>query len=241
MGPEGDTMEKKLVHNAFLGLNMDSPKSVAIRIARVNHSCQPNAGSIYDETARVAILFAQKDIQPDEEICICYYSPFHSTYIPPEVCLHPPEMSLEEEFAVIKNELLSLHGITCPADCSCNDPVIRDLVHETRQIYYSTIVELANQRKIEEALAAGDELLDIHRRLNISWAHRGTVDFFLFQIAVSMSKLLPRAKEYIRSAVELFSNICPYSKRHTEKYKKLLEQPETNPNYLANDQVIYII
>ena len=108
-------MENKFARNYFLGANMGVQKSVALRIARVNHSCQPNAGAIYDETARVAILFAQKDIQPGEEISICYYSPFHSDYVPLEICFHPPDMSLEEEFVGIKNKVLSLHGITYPA------------------------------------------------------------------------------------------------------------------------------
>lgn len=48
-----------------------------------------------------------------------------------------------------------------------------------RKVYHSTIIELTNQSKIEEAhLAAGDSklLLDIHRRLNISWVCRGEAD-----------------------------------------------------------------
>jgi len=62
--------------NMFWGANMESQWTIALRIARVNHSCKPNAATIYDETARVAILFAQKDIQPGEVISICLYFPF---------------------------------------------------------------------------------------------------------------------------------------------------------------------
>ena len=37
-----------------------------------------------------------------------------------------------------------------------------------------TVMTLAlRQHKIEEALDAGDKLLDIYRRLNVSWIHRG--------------------------------------------------------------------
>jgi len=216
---------------------MAATKFVALRIARVNHSCQPNAATIYDETASVAILFAQKDIQPGEEISICYYSPFDSYYIPPELSLNPPSvMSLEEELVVMKNGLFASYGITCPADCSCNDPVIRDLIHEGRKLYHSTILLLSNQTKFEEALAAGEKLLDIHRRLNISWIYRGVAEYLLFQVAVTNSKFLPRAMEYIRSAVKLFENICPYSDRHTKKYRKLLEKPESNRNYMMMDR-----
>ncbi len=55
---------------------VQSEVAVALRIARVNHACQPNAGTSYDEIARVAILFAQRDIRPGEEITVCYYASF---------------------------------------------------------------------------------------------------------------------------------------------------------------------
>ena len=55
---------------------MNDQEVVALRIARLNHACKPNAVTIYDETARVAILFAQRDISPGEEITICYYASF---------------------------------------------------------------------------------------------------------------------------------------------------------------------
>jgi len=89
--------------------------------------------------------------------------------------------------------------------------------------------------KTEEALAAGDKLLDIHRRLNISWIYRGFTYSILFRIAISRSELLPRAKEYIRSAVEIFSQIFPYSEKHTLLFKQMLERPETDSNYLSDD------
>ena len=66
--PEGATLEKKSEINLFMTPNIVGllPDSVALRIARVNHACRPNAATIYDETALVAILFAQKDIQPGQ-------------------------------------------------------------------------------------------------------------------------------------------------------------------------------
>ncbi len=76
----------------------------------VNHACQPNAAPIYDETARVAIFFAQRDIQPGEEITICYYTPFF--------WLVPIESStgetLEEEMKIAKDIMAEDYGITCP-------------------------------------------------------------------------------------------------------------------------------
>ena len=59
MDLEGATLEDKFFNNCFEGDNV-SQLDVALRIARVNHACQPNASTIYDETARVAILFTHK-------------------------------------------------------------------------------------------------------------------------------------------------------------------------------------
>ena len=46
--------------------------------------------------------------------------------------------------------------------------------------------------------------------------------------------------QHIRSAVDLFRKICPYSEKLTKKYEKLLEQPETDPIYLAIDKMQYL-
>ena len=69
--------------------------------------------------------------------------------------------------------------------------------------------------------------------LNISWIYRGYTDVLLFGIAISRSETLPRAKQYLQSAAELFRLICPYSERLTKKFERLLEHPEEDPNYMA--------
>jgi len=104
--------------NMFLGANMESQWTIALGIARVNHSCKPNAATIYDETAHVAILFAQKDIQPGEVISLCLYSPFFkldaSNQNVPDM---NPEWSLEDELSFVENRVLFLTcGIACSAD-----------------------------------------------------------------------------------------------------------------------------
>ena len=69
----------------------------------------------------------------------------------------------------MKNQANSTEWNYCQADCSCHDPAIRTptLVQEGRQLYEKTM-KLHYQLKTEEALAAGDKLLDIHRRLGVS-------------------------------------------------------------------------
>ena len=229
---------KKFYSNIFMGGNMAGLKAVALRISRVNHACQPNASYIWDETARAAILYALKDIQPGEEVTSCYYYPLFRL----SSALHAPGMnpdcSIKEELNFVKNmfQFPSL-GIVCSADCSCFDPAILALIQEGRQLHAS-VIALAGQFKIEEVLAVGDKLVDVHRRLNISWLYLGIQNLNLFRVAVVKSELLPRAKDYLRSAVEIFRKICPYSDTYTKMSEKLLEHPEADVNYMMFDKAV---
>ena len=237
LGPEGKSVQDKFVRNILVTGNVQRQISVALRIARVNHACQPNAATIFDETARVAILFAQEDIQPGTEISICYYAPFFCLINSNSLPGMNPEFNIEEELKFVKNQVLTtVHGFTCSADCSCHDPAFRALVQEGRKMN-GTFTDLAKKLKVEEALVAGEKLLDIHRRLNVSWIYEGGTNFNLFRVAVRKSETLPRAKDYIRSAAELFGKICPYSESQTKKFEKLLEHPETDPDYMLIDKM----
>ena len=238
LGPEDGTLTKKFHSNTFMGGSLHGPSSVALRIARVNHACQPNTSFTYDETARVAVLFALKEIQPGEELTSCYYSQLFrlsSTILTPYMS---PEWSITEELNFVKNELFKFPslGIVCPADCPCFDPAMLVLIQEGRQLHAS-VMSLACELKIEEALAVGDKLLDTHRRLNICWVYLGITMFDLFQIAIQKSEFLPRAKEYLRLAAELFGKISPYSGEYTRRVEMLLEHPETGPNYMLIDKM----
>jgi len=146
----------------------------------------------------------------------------------------PESNSMEEELSFLRNLLASVHGIICPSDCFCHDPAILTLVREGRQIE-PTVAQLTNQNRIEEALASGENLIAIHRRLNVSWASIGGMNYNLFCIAACKSDTLPRAMGYIRSAVELYRKICPYSKEFTKKYEELLERPGLHPNFKMMD------
>lgn len=238
--PKEATLQHKFKLNRFMAENLESQSCIALRIARLNHACQPNAVTIYDETARVAILFAQKDIQPGEEISVSYYFQFFRLgHINKDVVPGANDFTLEhevDELNLVKNLLAESYGITCSAGCFCHDPAMTALTKEGRKTL-ETASNLSRQCKIEEALNAGEKLLDIHRRLNVSWINQGFTQYLLFRIAVQKSETIPRAKEYIRSAIELFGNICPYSERITKKFEELLEHPEMDPNYMLIDRM----
>lgn len=211
--------------------------AVCLRIGRVNHACKPNASVAVDETAHVGILFALRDIQPGEEITFSYYFPvFFCLLSNLPMPLTKPDCSIEEVLNDIKKALLAA-GIVCPAGCLCCHPTVLTLLQKGR-LLRSEIKELDRQLKTGEALAAGEKLLDIHRRLNLSLEPlNGDTYFLLFKIAVQRSEFLPRAMEYLRSAAELSRKICPYSEMHTKKFERLMEHPETHPNYLKIDKM----
>ena len=238
--PDNGSLTEKFLFNAFNGANTGGNTvghqiKVALRIARVRHSCQPNASTIYDETAHVAILYALTDIQPGEDVTFCYLFAFFNLLSDGLLPGTNPEWSIRQQFDFCNANLpYSTPGIICPAECPCHDTAFLALVPKGRKMHES-LVNLALQGKIKEALVVGEKILDIHRRLNVTWIYRGLTEFSLFQLAVRKSETLPRAKEYIRSAVELFKQICPYSERFTKRYERFLEQPEMHPDYLKMD------
>ena len=130
----------------FNGPNTER-NGVALRIARVNHACQPNAASIYDDTACVAILFAQKDIQPGDEITYCYYHPFFSLYQGVDFPDMNPDWNIQEKLNATKEvSPFGIFGLTCPTDCSCHDPVILALFEEGRKMF-TKFIDLAREKK----------------------------------------------------------------------------------------------
>ena len=73
-------------------------------------------------------------------------------------------------------------GITCLDNCYCNGPGIRAVILERREMIITVATLAIRQHEIEEALDAGDKLLVIYRRLNLSWIHRGHTEHTLSHI-----------------------------------------------------------
>ena len=231
LAPEGAPLDVKFQVNSLNGdPSRDGGRSyVGLRVSRVNHDCRPNAGYVYDEIARVEIVFAQREIQPGEEVCISYCS-FASLNLERPTAV----LSTETEFQFIQKTLLTTWGIVCPTDCFCKDPAARELVLEGRRINNEMDV-LAGKGWLEEALLKGEKLTEIQRRLNVSWLCRAGTHFYCFQIAVRSRKTLGRASKYMEQVLESYRVICPYSE-YTSKYERMLKYPETDGNYLSMDR-----
>ena len=233
MAPEGASLFVKFRTNCISGnLERDNGKDiVGLRTSRLNHNCRPNAGCVYDETAHVEIVFAQRDIQPGEEICITYFNFASLDSVRPTAKMEP-----EAEFRYVQDMLLKKWGIVCPDDCYCKCQKTRELILEGRRIC-AKIEPMAGRAQTEDALAWGEKHLDILRHLNLSWTELADAHYILFQVALTRRKTLPIADRHIRKAHDIFKTIYPYSESHTKKCERLLKNPEKNANYLSADKL----
>jgi hypothetical protein len=102
--PSGGTTSQKFDLNC---IGSQKSPSICLKIARVNHSCSPNASYILDEKFKVGILFAERDIIAGEEITVSYIS-FKNL---------SQKLSAES----FRQELNKKWAIDCPAECDCRD------------------------------------------------------------------------------------------------------------------------
>jgi len=122
----------------------------------------------------------------------------------------------------MKNESLASDGIICPADCFCFNPSIQALNSEGKQLY-KAVIDLDDQSMTEQALNVGEKLLVIQRRLDVSWMYIADTYIKLIRVAIKNVGVLPRAKHYLQSAVDIFRKICPYSASLTKHFEEVLE------------------
>ncbi len=156
--PKNGSLDDKFRLNAFNGSSSreDGKHYVGVRLSRLNHSCHPNADHVYDDVACVAILFAQRDIQPGEEICIDY------TYFRALEPSRPTaKLDSKEEFKLIQSNLLDKFGIICPDDCFCKNSESKKLIVKGRKLHEEVLL-LASKVMLEDALIAGEKLLEVY-------------------------------------------------------------------------------
>ena len=86
-----------------------------------NHACQPNASTIYDETARVAILFSQRHPSCRRNRYMLLHTPFFDLqpYSRLVGSIIPESVSVEEELNLFRKFMSSTHGIIFPSNCFC--------------------------------------------------------------------------------------------------------------------------
>jgi len=225
--PANASLQEKFNLNYF---SCDFDKSyVALRICRVNHDCNPNAGLKYCSTSRVQILYSYRQIEIGEEITISYKS-FSNVESGKRLGRDP-----ELEFLAIKKSLKTKWDIVCPPDCVCNDPAVKQLVLKGRQLTADIHHQTAN-RQSSAALLSLNQLLEIQELIHSPWLDIAKNHYTAFQMAIMTMKTLNQAPEHIRIVHEIFSAVCPHS-LDTLKSEREMKNPKCNLNYLCLERL----
>ena len=92
--------------------------------------------------------------------------------------------------------------------------------------------------RIEDALNAGDRVLEIEKELNFSWNQRAIINWDMYEMAIASEKKDDaRAKKYLQNSLEINKIIAPYSK-DTELYESLMKDGVKVPNRLGKKQTL---
>ena len=249
MEPKKGSLDDKFRSNSFSehSAERDGDQNfLGLRTSRVNHSCRPNSSVYYDDTARVRILLAQRDIEPGEEISVIYSHFYNFDSMTPTVgskekvqhlqsviraqCgitdIRNGPSSTDIEFMMIDSYKRVQWGIICPADCCCKDPTVQEFVKEGKRFHREMIVSAASGR-IKSALTAGEKVLAIHRELNISWCDRALVHVHLYRIAISSPETKAVALRHLEAGLKVYRIAAPFSEQ-TRMYEELLLEKPTD-------------
>lgn len=109
--------------------------------------------------ARVEVLFAQRDIQPGEEVCITYHS--FSTV------MYANMSDPEEDFKAIQRNLIE-RGIICRDDCFCKDPGARKLVLKGRRLNTKVKRMAGRDGTLDRLEETAKKLVVIQESLNVT-------------------------------------------------------------------------
>ena len=196
----------------------------------INHDCKPNAGSIFDDGAQVLVIYALRDIQPGEEILICYI-PFTRTDPSRPTARFK---SLTEAYRV-RASMLFKEGIVCPSDCFCKDPLVLELVEDGIKTNNACLELLLRPelRDMERAIEFGEKLLDIQKRLEVSLEIQAATHFSLFNFIALLKSTNKNIREkglyHLEVATTIFRSISPFSKK-TKCLEMYLEDPKAAIN-----------
>lgn len=222
--PSYGSMEEKFETNKFThnGIGV-----IGLRISRVNHDCNPNAGHIdaisYADKS-VEILYANRDIQIGEEICISYFSAFSMDNQRLNAGLNA-----DSEFKLIQHDLEDQYGIMCPSDCKCQDMAVRELIIKGRRLNSNVTRQMRNGQPMA-ALQGLNRLLAIQKMVPTSLIHTSNAHYDAFNAALACEDYLEQALTHARLTYEIRSSLTP----HDDFVKKLGERIKSINSAVTN-------
>lgn len=215
--PHGGSASEKYALNT-LG-NGDGTSSLCLRISRANHDCSGNAAHYWDPTYKVKVLFSEREIREDEEICFSY-TPHN-------------DISGRMSFASSRLLLQQKWGIECPPTCICYDAARDTLMLECSKLD-EKIMSLASNRP-EIALDCAKRLLKLEDENGLPWMVRHRTLYDAFQVAILKRKTLALGKSYMQKCCDIIKCVHHPESKKCREYKELIERPQSHRNYLLLD------
>jgi hypothetical protein len=169
-----DDMELKLMLNS-IGSRDDRGTfgGICVRISRINHACDPNAVTYYDDETKWMVLHAARPIEAGEEVTISY-----TEFMDPTCA---GERSLRANHA---SNLLYQYGIVCPDGCACRSGASLARVMRSKELEAAM---LRGAHSDETAMiGAGLERVRFHGSTNSPLRVRFRVRLQLFRQAEAM-------------------------------------------------------
>ena len=214
--PLGGSISEKVLLNQ---LACESPNEYALcaRMARVNHSCDPNAFHIYDATFKVKILVSQRDIHAGDEICISYPN------------WDDPTSSVSPESARVG--LMMKWGIICDVNCRCYDSNVLRYLKQASNLD-TQIFEKSSKGDIVGAIYAADSLLALHETMHSPPMSMVRVYYDRFQLYIMTKKTLHKATNDINQCYLLKASIYHPQSQEAMEILQLVRDPSKHRNYL---------
>eukprot|EP00961_Rhodomonas_salina_P149894 2017874-Rhodomonas_salina.1 len=217
------------------GFEMEDPpgeEGLFVLMASANHSCVPNA--VHQSVASqngLKILVASHDIEVGDEICHNYVGIENSAQL------------AKEGHAGVQRHLQEVWGFKCTC-IACTDHAIGAKLNKMCQLDAAIVSCGASDVRVEggaerheEALRLGDELISLYGELGYSSNHYARTYYLLFQLAVTRSATLEKARRYIELARDnrrafIGNGIKDEDLKTFERY---VHSPESHNAYLAGD------
>jgi hypothetical protein len=223
--PLDGTFDEKLDNNT-LG-TPDDGAVMCVRVARINHSCEPNAYHVYDPAAKCKVVLCQFPVRAGQEISISYVNAFD------------PSRRTEGVHEYLA--LLRAHwGIACPQDCVCADEEVLASVESARYLD-SSIEQLCALGKLAPALGYCETLLDLyededyHRVVTDNIRIRTLID--ACTMAVMRADTAEKAQKFATLAHALLASTMGPKGAKTLEWERYAADVTTHKNYLVADKM----
>jgi hypothetical protein len=217
LSPKNGNLIEKIKLNGLAAKNGEAV--VCLRIARSNHNCNPNADHRSLDDIGVKVLFAERDIQKGEEICISY--------------THHNDITKKYSVEECSLKLLNCWNIKCPSDCCCNNDHLKSLLKEARKIYHDDFPKLMHLNS-KDAVVLMRRLCLLQPEMGNSWYSIMDSCFEGFQACIMQQRTMKEALEYRALYFEIRKSI--FDKYLVESCDDMFINYKFCESYLINDK-----